>query len=476
MVADYHRYISRCQYILQQGKSVADILYLTPEGAPQVFLPPSSAMTGDSILPDRRGYNFDGCSPMQLLSATVKDHRIGFPGGATYRLLVLPAVETMTPALLEKIKDLVKEGAVIMGNPPQKSPSLSGFPLCDQQVRTIAKDIWGSLDIPKNASERMYGKGKVIMGDNLTNGNIDSLYPNYSLTATLLIKMGLKKDFESSAPLRYAHRTAKDWDIYFVSNRSDQPVKANCIFRTNKGQPELWDPLTGKTRKLPEFSISDGRTTVPLQFDAYQSFFIVFAKDSDGTPIQGNNFPEIEKIATLDGSWMVAFDPKWGGPEKVKFDTLIDWTYRPEKGIKYYSGIAVYKKSFDLPEAGDTSNSKRIYLDLGKVKNMARIVINGHDLGVVWTAPWKVDITGLVKQQDNQLEISVANLWPNRLIGDDQLPYDGIKDGQFPEWLLKGENRTSGRYSFSTYDPYNKDSPLLASGLLGPVSILKENF
>jgi hypothetical protein len=110
------------------------------------------------------------------------------------------------------------------------------------------------------------------------------------------------------------------------------------------------------------------------------------------------------------------------------------------------------------------------------VKNLARIRLNGQDLGVVWTAPWKVDITGIVRQKDNQLEISVANLWPNRLIGDDHLPQDGIKDNKFPEWLLKGQPRTSGRYTFSTYDPYNKDSPLLESGLLGPVSIQKEVF
>ncbi|MEO8415214.1 MAG: glycosyl hydrolase [Ginsengibacter sp.] len=476
MVADYHRYISRCQYILQQGKPVADIVYLTPEGAPQVFVPPVSAMMGDSVLPDRRGYNFDGCSPGQLLSATVKDHRIEFPGGATYRLLVMPAVENMTPALLNKIKDIIKDGAFVMGNPPQKSPSLSGFPECDKQVQSIAKDMWGSMVVPLAASERRYGKGKIIWGNNLINQKTGTLYPGYDLTARILNKMGVKKDFESSASLRYTHRTTKDWDIYFVSNRSDYPLKANCIFRTNKGVPELWDPLTGKTRKLPEFSINEGRAMVPLQFDAYQSYFIVFAKDPEGTPIQGKNFPGIEKIATLDGTWTVAFDPKWGGPAEVKFDTLADWTSHPEQGIKYYSGIAVYQKSFDIPSVSDTSSNKRIYIDLGKVKNMARIVLNGHDLGVVWTAPWKVDITGFVKQQGNQLEISVANLWLNRLIGDDQLPNDGIKDGKFPEWLLKGEPRTSGRYAFSTYDPYNKNSPLLASGLLGPVIILKENF
>jgi len=162
------------------------------------------------------------------------------------------------------------------------------------------------------------------------------------------------------------------------------------------------------------------------------------------------------------------------GPPHFGSKDTVQGPFNADKGIRYYSGIAVYKKSFDLPAAADTGKNDRLYLDLGKVKNMARVIFNGKDLGVVWTAPWKVDITGLVKQKDNQLEISVANLWPNRLIGDDQLPQDGIKNDKFPEWLLKGEPRTSGRYAFTTYDPYNKDSPLLESGLLGPVTIFKE--
>jgi hypothetical protein len=459
MADAYHRYISRCQFMLQQGKAVADILYLTPEGAPHVFLPPSSAMDGDPIIPDRKGYNFDGCSPGQLYQASVENNRIVFPSGAGYRLLVLPAVETMTPALLEKISSLVEAGAMVVGSPPKKSASLSGYPQCDQKVQDIARRLWGSLEVPKTASEQVYGKGKISWGGNLAVQNKDSLYPDYELTAGILRQMGVKKDFESSASLRYTHRVTKDGDIYFVSNRTGQPTKASCIFNTDNGVPELWDPLTGKTRALPEFSARDGRTTLSLSFDSYQSWFIVFAKNAHAPSDERKNFPETEKVATLDKTWMVSFDPKWGGPESVPFDSLTDWTSRPEKGIRYYSGIAVYRQHFDLPTAADTGKNNRLYIDLGKVKNMARVRLNGQDLGVVWTAPWKVDITGIVKAKDNQLEISVANLWPNRLIGDDQLPQDGIK-----------------RYTFTTYDPYNKDSPLLESGLMGPVIIQKEVF
>lgn len=476
MADGYHRYISRCQLLLQQGKAVADILYLTPEGAPQVFLPPSSAMDGDAVMPDRKGYNFDGCSPGQLYQASVKDNEIVFPGGATYHVLVLPAVATMTPGLLEKIRSLVEAGAVVIGSPPKKSPGLSGYPLCDQKVLDIDRQLWGGMEVPARESESVYGKGKIIWGGQFVLQNKDSLYPDYELTAGVLQKMGVKKDFESSASLRYTHRVTKEGDIYFVSNRTGQPVKANCIFNTGKGRPELWDPLTGKTRALPEFSASEGRTTLPLSFDAYQSWFIVFAKNTNVSSDEKKNFPETEKVANLDGGWMVSFDPKWGGPADVQFDSLTDWASNANKGIRYYSGIAVYRQRFDLPTASDTGKNNRLYIDLGKVNNMARVRLNGHDLGVVWTAPWKVDITGIVQQKDNQLEISVANLWPNRLIGDDQLPQDGIKDDKFPEWLLKGEKRTSGRYAFTTYDPYNKDTPLLESGLMGPVIIQKEVY
>lgn len=243
------------------------------------------------------------------------------------------------------------------------------------------------------------------------------------------------------------------------------------MFRTTKGAPELWDPLTGNIRRLPEFSTDSGRTTIPLQFEPYQSFFIVFEKMISEAASGGKNFPEKIEVATLEGSWNVAFDPKWGGPANIHFDQLIDWTARPEEGIKYYSGIAVYRKTFDLPIDKTTIKNKRLYLDLGEVKNMARVRLNGHDLGVVWTVPWQVDLTEIVKQEENQLEIEVANLWPNRLIGDEQFPYDGIKNGQWPEWLVEGKERTSGRYSFTTHHYYKADSPLLESGLIAPVTI-----
>lgn len=470
MAGGYHQYISRCQFVLQQGRAVADILYLTPEGAPHVFRPPASALEGDELLPDRKGYNFDGCAPGQLYAAKVEQGNIVFPGGASYRLLVLPDAGMMSPALLEKIHSLIHDGATIVGPPPVRAPGLSGYPASDRNVRTAARTIWGSLNLPAQQTVRPYGKGKVIWGGNLSPEK-NALYPEYGPTAAVLQKMGVAEDFTSSGPVRYTHRTMAGRDIYFVANRTNQPLQTDCIFRTAASAPSLWDPLTGNIRALPEFDTSNDRTTIPIKFAPYQSFFVVFEK---GTAPPGGptvNFPENAVAATLNGAWTVSFNPRWGGPASIIFDELTDWAQRPEEGIKYYSGIAVYKQHFNMP-AMDTP--RKIYLDLGKVKHMARVRLNGHDLGVVWTAPWTVDITTALRPGSNQLEIEVANLWPNRLIGDAHLPDDGVKNGQWPAWLLEGKPRTSGRYAFATHNPYKKNSPLLPSGLMGPVTIQYE--
>jgi len=468
MVNGYHDYISRSSFMLQQGKSVADVLYLTPEGAPQVFRAPPSALKGLDTIPDRKGYNFDGCSPGQLYKATVKNHKIIFPGGASYRLLVLPLVKTMTLKLLLKVKSLVADGAIVIGLPPVKSLGLAGYPAIDDKVRNTAITLWGD----STQREHSFGHGKIIRAKANYAIAENDLYPGYEETSAILKRMNIAEDFTSLANLRYAHRTAADYDIYFVSNPENANVKTDCVFRTAKGTPELWDAVTGKTRSLPKFSVSNGLTKIPLQFYPYESYFIVFKK-GQATSTQKSNFPEIKDAATLTGPWVVSFDPKWGGPSNTTFDQLQDCALNADDGIKHYSGIATYKKQFDAPLV---TRNERMFIDLGEVKNMARIKLNGKSLGVVWTAPWHVDITNAVKAKGNILEIEAANLWANRLIGDEQLPDDGIKNNQFPDWLLQGKPRPAGRFSFSTFKPYKKNSPLSKSGLLGPVTIQTEEY
>ncbi|MFC0514858.1 glycosyl hydrolase [Mucilaginibacter angelicae] len=475
MVNGYHDYVSRCQYVLQEGRAVADVLYLIPEGSPHVFRPPSSAMDGNMVIPDRKGYNFDGCSPGQLYKASVRNGQIVFSGGASYRLLVLPAVKTMTPGLLQKITSLVNEGATVVGSPPLKSPGLSNYPMCDVQLATMAKKLWGTLQEPDQQTEHQFGKGKLIWGGELSK-NINDLYPEYELTAGILQKMNVAHDFTANGQLRYTHRVVGNDDVYFVSNRTDQQVATTATFRSVSGTIQLWDPMTAKVRVLPEYSRRASVTSVPLKFEPYQSYFVVFTKEIS-VAINRKNFADHKIVKALQGPWQVSFDPKWGGPKQIQFDKLKDWTQRPEDGIRYYSGTAVYRKTFDLPVGILLQKNKKISIDLGEVNSMARVKVNGKNVGILWTAPWRIDISNADLKKHNQLEIEVVNLWPNRLIGDERLPDDGIQnDEKWPEWLLKGMPRKSKRFTFSTHKFYTKDSSLLKSGLIGPVKLQQSDF
>ena len=490
LVSAYHRYVSRCQHILSQGKPVADVLYLAPEGAPQVFRPPLSALEGTDFLPDKRGYSFDGCSPFALMkSAAVENGRIVFPGGASYRLLVLPAFETMTPELLAKIEELIKAGAVLVGSPPRGSPSLEDFPACDERVAETASELWGGNEPPAAVTERAVGLGKIYWGGELTSPALgcgdhpltDAIYPDYEATTALLETLGTRPDFSASGAVRYIHRSLPDREVYFLSNRTDKPLLDTCVFRDGTMNAELWDAVSGEIRPLRDLKTVAGGISLGLRFEPHQSFFVVFVKSEDGQAEDGGDeqtlagaadFPAPETIMTIEGSWIVEFDPAWGGPERVAFDRLTDWTKRPEEGIRYYSGIAVYSKEFDLPESVTLSKSRRHYLDLGTVRHLARVKLNGRDQGIVWTAPWQVEVSEVIQRKGNRLEVEVANLWINRLIGDEAEPWDGFERGRWPDWILKGQPRPTRRLAFTTNRHYKRDDPLVESGLLGPVRLM----
>ncbi len=487
MVDGYHKYITRCQYLLSQGNPVADILYLTPEGAPQVFLPPPTSVEGTPVMPDKKGFNFDGCSPLFLIkNATVKDNRIVFPSGTSYRILVLPKVETMTPELVEKIGSLVKDGAIVYGNPPKKSPSLTNYPECDRKVKELAESIWAVSERSIDLTERLFGKGSIWWNGEsamFKSGNKEfsdpaSLYPDYNETVNIIQKKGLLPDFSSGGSIRYTHRALPDRDIYFISNRTGLMVTDTCLFRDGSKNAELWDAVTAKINPLLCFTAKNGSIEVPVRLEPFQSYFVVFYH-SERTDNKKFRTPEMfrdkKSIKKLDGKWNVSFDPTWGGPENIQFDSLYDWTKRPDDGIRYYSGIAVYRKSFDLPDNEVRSKKSEYYLELGTVKNLAHVKLNGKDLGIIWTAPWQVNITDALKSKGNQIEIQVADLWINRLIGDENQPWDGVKDGKWPEWLLNGTPRESKRFTFTTHRFYKKDDPLVESGLLGPVIIKKSD-
>lgn len=301
------------------------------------------------------------------------------------------------------------------------------------------------------------------------------------------VVIGVEKDFEAKdtegdIALRYIHRKLDNTDVYFVANTSRRKGRAICRFNVAERQPELWDPVTGDMRLLPDFTVSNGEISIPLDFDEAQSFFIVFRKQIR-TRSREVNFPKLRTIQSIAGDWKVKFDPRWGGPKKpVVFKKLEDWTDSEILGIKYYSGTASYQISFDVNDVKQYKTS-RVYLHLGKVNHLARIKLNNKDLGIVWTAPWHIEIpVGLLKLKGNKLEIQVTNVWANRLIGDEQEPADlewinGHQGGrflkEFPDWFVKNQTRPSkGRYCFTTWNYFTKDSPLVSSGLIGPVELV----
>jgi hypothetical protein len=483
MVPAYHQYLSRCQYLLRQGLPVADVCYLVPEGAPQVFRPPSSATRGGP--PDRLGYNFDGCAPDVFLERMgVKDGKLFLPDGMEYRVLVLPERETMTPAMATKVKQLVEGGATVIGPPPQTSPGLADFPRCDEAVRKLSSEVWGNCDGVR-VNVHPFGKGRVIWhrrpnADSVSSGNggmEQEQYSPFKDAVEVLSGSGVLPDFESDVPLRYTHRSLPGAQLYFVANPDSHRVTVRCTFRTAGNPPELWDPVSGEIRSLPRFAEDGGRTFLTLEFEPFQSFFVVFDRGFHQATPMNENFPHTTRSSEVDGPWNVTFDPKRGGPGEVQFAHLEDWSRRPEEGIRFYSGMATYRSTFALPPAAG-GKGKPVWLDLGTVKNICRVRLNGRELGTVWCAPWRVEISSALSARTNLLEITVANLWPNRLIGDERTPSSAEygADGnllRWPEWIAKGDLRPSpGRYTFATWRHFTKETPLLPSGLLGPVQLL----
>ena len=474
MVEAYHQYISRSSHMMQQGQAVSDILYLTPEGAPMVFTPPVDALEENGAIPDKKGYGFDGCSPKMLMErADVENGKIIFPGASSYEIIVLPNFETMTPELLEKITSLVEKGAKIIGAPPIKSPSLMDYPNCDARVKKLAENLWGSLQSPDKSVERKYGEGRIYWGGEWNEISEDELYPTYENTVSLLSALNIRKDFKSdNNTIRFSHRKTADREIYFVANRTDEFQTTTCTFRAI-GAPELWMSTTGETRKISNYTVENGLTSIPLEFFPYESFFITFSGKSQPSSAKQNegNFPMLTELQQIKGSWEVSFDSKFGGPDNIKFDELQDWTEHEMRGIKYYSGIATYKKTIQIEKLKDQS----YFLDLGVVNDMARVILNGKDLGVIWCAPWRINISSALKEGTNELEIEVANRWINRLLGDRQEPDANVRTVKFENGLMGGQEFTTGRYTFTTKLAMRsfKFTEPLSSGLLGPVRIME---
>ena len=282
----------------------------------------------------------------------------------------------------------------------------------------------------------------------------------------------LTKDCELPESVFFNHHRIGADDFYVLSNQKEEARTVTATFRISGKQPELWDPLTGNTQDARNWkALDDGRTEVRFDMPATGSLFVVFREP---TSSKGKTSPPLKPkgLMTLNTDWSVAFDPKWGPAAPVKFDTLSPWNEHANKAIKYFSGSAVYRKTFTLP---NIRKGASLNLDLGQVDVMARVKLNGQDLGLLWCPPFQVDLSEAVKPGKNQLEIEVTNLWINRMIGDAAFRYDKkiyrqIREGQ-P--LPAKSRRKTFQFEVKNVHP-KKNDVLRSSGLIGPVRLYEE--
>jgi hypothetical protein len=468
-------YMNRTQFLMQQGRPVSDVLYYYGDQVPN-FVQLKNADPAQ-ILP---GYDYDVTDENVLVHRLhVRDGRIALPEGVTYAILVLPNRPAISLEALRAVRKLVADGATVLGPRPQRATGLSAQG--DSEVRAIASELWGDGEC--RAKEYHYGKGVVYCGQS---------------TRAVLAARAVEPDFVGLG-LDYVHRQADDADIYFVRNTQSRRVNVEAVFRLHGRTPELWQPATGDIQPAWIYDLTtDGRTRIPLWLEPYESIFVVFRQaasrrimevSKDGSRLfpslaamlvpelkvrMGPNGLDLEtseaghyilrtdgeemlaadvpasREQSVEGPWNVAFEAGWGAPATVTFEKLLSWPDSSDPGIRYYSGRARYSKRIDISPAD--LKDRHLYLDLGEVREIAETRWNGRDMGILWKAPFVVDLGETARSGRNDLEVAVTNLWPNRLIGDQRLPVEQ-------------------RRTHTNITKFHADSPLMPSGLLGPVRL-----
>ncbi len=422
------KYLSRSSYMLQQGKFVADIAYYYGEDNNITSL-------FDNALPDiPGGYNFDFVNADALKTVfSVENGLLVTKGGTRYSILALDNnSRQMSLSVLRKISELVKSGAVVAGPKPVGTPSLSDD---KTEFSNLVNELWA-----KEKGENIVGKGKVYAGMSISEvlaGN--KISPDFVYTKP-----------QSNTEILFVHRRLEDIDIYWINNRNHRVEETNATFRVKGKAPEIWHPETGII-EAASYNVSAAGTTVPVKLEPNDAVFVVFRKNSSSKSLTLPK-PVESQLTVLDESWDISFQPERGAPAKIHTDKLASWSENSDPGIKYFSGTGSYTKTIQVP--GDwLKNGQQVWLDLGSVKNLAEVIINGKSLGIIWKTPFRVDVTSVMKQGENSVEIKVTDLWVNRLIGDLQ---PGVKT----------------RITYTTQPFYQADSPLVLSGLLGPVAII----
>lgn len=521
MAGAWMSYIARCQHMLRQGTFSADLLYYAGEDAPL------TAKAREALVPPPpAGHDFDICGRETIDRLKVRGDRLTLPSGMSYRILVLPDTGVMRPDTLHRIERLAAAGAVVVGPKPTRAPGLD-LDDSEEDMIALADRMWGECD-GQSTTMATHGKGRI--------------YWNRPL-ADIFRELGLTPDFEFSADgdapsgdtlfpgtgVEFIHRTTKDTDIYFVSNQHHEPKTLTARFRVSNRMPEIWHPDSGAIEPAARVQATDdGRTAVTLDLDPAGSVFVVFRSAPDGmggitriesgeaaaravirrdgtrwfarsraagpvtlTTSHGDrrtaSIPEMPEPIELRGPWTVAFPGGMGAPERVEMPYLMCWTQHPHEEVRYFSGIATYGIDVDVP-AGYFGDGRRLMLDLGDVQVIARTRVNDTDLGVQWKAPFAIDATAALRPGRNRIEIAVANLWVNRLVGDRRHPDDcdwtdktgsrskGQSLPEIPDWAIRGAPRPSPeRRAFVSWRwPHLDKKEPMPAGLHGPVRLIPE--
>ena len=449
---EWLKYQARCQWMLQEGKFHADILYYYGEGAPNVRSEVYWGLENPKDVPE--GYDYDQCSRDVVLGLEVKDGRLVNVAGISYAVLVLPPDDFMSLEMIRKVEALADAGAMIVGTiKPVRAPGLSKD---SDEVRRIADRIWGV--------------------------KVKTVSVNQALA---LVNVGW--DCLCETPIvrkAWIHRTGEDGsDWYFVAAQNpDTLSEIRFSFPETGRTPELWNPETGTIERAGRSEVDwRGRRLVVIRdFPPDGSMFVVFRGKAENVPVE-KNWRTVAS-APVNGPWTISFPAGWKAPASVTLPALCSWTDYPDAGVRYFSGTATYATEVPVPRI---TAGERILIDLGVVKHFAQVTVNGRAYPSLWRPPFVVDITDAVSGDALKLEVRVTNLWPNRLIGDDiECAEDCTwqKNAAFrnrsetgivelPDWVKNGGKSPTGRCTFTTWKHWTKDDEPLESGLLGPVRL-----
>ena len=498
--AEWFKYLARGSYMLRQGNPVLDLLVFVGDKAPNHVVHPTQF---NPRIPS--AYKYDCVNSDVIINRLKVDNgQLKLPNGITYNALVLPRIDVITLETLKGIAQLAKNGAVIIGEKPKKLGGYLKTKAMEEEFDALVKTIW--------SSKKTYSKY-----------NWETIFEENNIQKDLIV--------QGQSDFNYYHRRSEKEDVYFVYNHNQTNAEVlHCSFLVDGKIPELWNSETGKITKLAEYKHEKGRTDVLISLKPQESVFVVFRESSAKYPkvvyqekseiikpaFSINDKDQLEMqvskngsysalINNLDqwnvkvndlpnpiqikGNWQIDFREEDNYKATIKTDSLFDWTTHKEEGIKHYSGTANYTTSFKI-DKNFIKSDRKFELDLGSVNVIAKVVLNGKEIGVSWLAPFTLDVTSALKEGTNLLEIQITNQWTNRLIGDEKLPnqtgYDirrgkpGFgdenfrgKDVKMPEWYRKNQPLPEGpRKTFSAYGFQKATDPLLPSGLLGPVKIV----